>query len=124
MLRLTKFPFGGGTGTDARNDSRYDRGGLGYLSMDVGSQPFRCWLYTACVGPGNIGSAKQPTATAMAVGFRDGYQKTVEPHVPQKWNVIGNPLSVPRWYDREVPMTSVELASKKAATPKGLPVRR
>jgi hypothetical protein len=38
--------------------------------------------------------------------------------------VIGNPLSVPRWYDREVPMTSVELASKKAATPKGLPVRR
>jgi hypothetical protein len=32
--------------------------------------------------------------------------------------------SVPRWYDREVSMTSVELASKKAATPKGLPVRR
>ncbi len=73
---------------------------------------------------GSGGSAKQPTATATAVGFRDGYQKTVEPHVPQKWNVIGNPLSEPRWYDREVPTTSVELASKKAAIPKGLPVRR
>jgi hypothetical protein len=76
------------------------------------------------VGAGNSGSAKQPTATATTVGFRDGYQKTVEPHAPQKWNVTGNPLSESRRYDREGPMISVEPASKKAAIPKALPVRR
>lgn len=76
------------------------------------------------MGAGNAGSAKQPVATATAEGRRDGYQKTVEPHVPQKWNVTGKPLSEARWKVWEDPVISVAAASKNAAIPNGPPVRR
>ena len=61
---------------------------------------------------------------ATAAGLRDGYQKTVEPHVPQKWKVTGKPLSESRWYVWDEPLISVAAPSKKAAIPNGLPVRR
>jgi hypothetical protein len=48
---------------------------------------------TDWVGAGKDGSAKDPTATAIAPGFRLSSQKTVEPQSGQKWKATAKPLS-------------------------------
>jgi hypothetical protein len=45
---------------------------------------------------GELGIGEAADSDANDLGIRDGYQKTVEPHAPQKWNVTANPLSESR----------------------------
>jgi hypothetical protein len=55
--------------------------------------------------------------------MRSGYQKTVVPHVGQKWKVTSNPLSDARVNVFDAPLPDKFSCSKNAAIPNALPVR-
>lgn len=55
--------------------------------------------------------------------MRSGYQKTVVPHVGQKWKVTSKPLSDALAYVLDFPSIDTFSYAKNAAIPKALPVR-
>jgi len=77
------------------------------------------------MGAGKFRSANAPIATPIIDGRRSGSHHIVDPHTPQKWNVMAEPLSDPRlnWVDDPSAIVTCSLA-KKAAMPKTEPVRR
>jgi hypothetical protein len=102
---------------DARAMPR-DRAGLWVVSQFKNvTHGCRRSFQTECVGAGNDGSANDPTATAIASGFRSGSQKTVDPQSEQKWKVTARPLSDERSYVLARPSALTSLRRKKAATP-------
>ena len=58
-----------------------------------GSQSCFVVVHTVRTGAGKCGSAKAPTATLTMSGRRSFSQKTVEPHLGQKWKASQAPLS-------------------------------
>src|SRR5512138_115716 len=82
-------------------------------------------VHTVRTGGGKVGSAKAPTATLTMSGRRSFSQKTVEPHLGQKWKASPVPLSA--WRRKVLASPSVATICsrpKKAADPKTAPVRR
>lgn len=90
----------------------------------VDNHEYRCSSKTNADGGGNSRSAKQPTATAMCSGFRNGSQYTVDPQVLQKWKETGSPDSDGRVKLIVLPSIVTASRRKKAASPNALPVRR
>jgi hypothetical protein len=81
------------------------------------TQWWRRSCQTDCVGAGNDGSPKAPTATATSSGLRSASQNTVEPQSGQKWNTTPCPLSDGRWYRLDRPSAATSLRGKNAAMP-------
>ena len=82
-----------------------------------GTHACRRLSYTACVGAGNAGSAKAPTATPIASGLRSGSQNTVDPQCGQKWKFTAKPLSASRRNVRNSPFAFTSSREKNAAIP-------
>jgi hypothetical protein len=82
-------------------------------------------VQTVRAGAGKCGSAKAPTATQTMSGRRSFSQKTVEPHLGQKWKASQVPLSA--WRRKVLRSPSVAAIcsrGKKALAPNTEPVRR
>ena len=73
--------------------------------------------YTECRGLGKHGSAKLPTATAIASGADTSSQYTVEPHLGQKWKVAPPPLSPTRVNVVELPSIATFVTMKACLRP-------
>src|SRR5262245_8599669 len=95
------------------------------VSQSGATQSWRLRSHTECFGAAKLGSANDPTATAIRPGSASASQYTVEPHVGQNRNVTGRPVSDSRVNWVELPVIEMICGRlKKAWLPNTAPVRR